>query len=328
MRTSVLIAALFVILPCWSQTPELVIVHKASHQVGFYTLEGKLTHTVEVGRHPHEMVLSRDRRQVYVTDNGVMRLEHGGQGGNTLSVVDLATRRRTKTISLGEYRRPHGIALDPATGRIAVSTEAPDQLLLVDPETGSVLRRYDTKGKTSHMVVFGPGGKVAYVSNSGSATVAAVDLESGHTTLIPTAERPEGSALSIDGRELYVVNREAARITIIDTVRQQVKGTIATGNGPVRVAVTPDGKMLVYALLHDSHVEFADPKSRRVLGRVALTGKPVSLTLSPDGKLAYASAEEGDTVFVISVAEQRVLRSFKTPAGSGPDPVFHLTVKR
>jgi DNA-binding beta-propeller fold protein YncE len=71
-------------------------------------------------------------------------------------------------------------------------------------------------------------------------------------------------------------------------------------------------------------VEFADVASRKVLGQAAIGGKPVSLSLSTDGKLAYASAEDDDTVYVLSVPDRKLVREFKTPKGSGPDPVHPL----
>ena len=54
---------------------------------------------------------------------------------------------------------------------------------------------------------------------------------------------------------------------------------------------------------------------------IPLPGSPVSMTLAADGKTAYCSVQDQDTVFVISLAERKILRSFKTPDHSGPDPV-------
>jgi YVTN family beta-propeller protein len=253
-----------------------------------------------------------------------MRIEHAGKGGNTVSIIDVAGRRKAGEIVLGDYYRPHGIDIDHATGRLAITTELPDQLLLVDPVKKGVLRKYATKGKTAHMVTFGPGGKWAYVSNSSSGNVAAINLDSAEVKLIQTGERPEGSVLSTDGRELYVCNREAASITVIDTAKQQPIAHIPTGKGPVRIALTPDGKTLVYALMHDKKVAFADPGARSEIGYVIVPGQPVSCTLSQDGKLAFASAEENDTVYIISIADKKIVGEIKTAKGAGPDPVLSM----
>jgi YVTN family beta-propeller protein len=249
-----------------------------------------------------------------------MRIEHAGRGGNSVSIVDIAQRKRLGTISLGEFHRPHGIDYDPASNQLAVSVELPDQLLICDAKSRSVVKRIDTQGKTAHMVSYSPDGKMAYVSNTSSDTVAAVNLANDSVKLIKVKARPEGSVFSKGGKELYVVCREAATISVIDVAKNAVVDEIRTSAGPVRIGSTPDGT-LVYAAMHDKKVEFADPKARKVLGSVDLDGTPISLQVSPDGQYAFASGEEQDTVFIVSVPERKLVRQFKTGPGSGPDPV-------
>jgi YVTN family beta-propeller protein len=307
-----------------AQDAAYLVLQKGASSVAYYTHDGKLVTAIPVGRHPHEMVFSADRKLLYTTDNGTMRIEHPGKGGNTVSIIDVQGRKKTGEIVLGDYYRPHGIDIDRTTGRLFVTTELPDQLLMIDPVRKTVLKKYDTKGKTSHMVTLGPGGKWAYVSNSSSGNVAAVNLDTGEVKLVETGARPEGSVLSKDGRELYVANREAASITVIDTAKQQAIANIPTGKGPVRMALTPDGKTLVYALMHERKIGFADPGTRRQTHYVIIPGQPVSCTLSMDGKLAFASAEENDTVYIVSVTDKKIVGEIKTAKEAGPDPVFSI----
>ena len=60
---------------------------------------GRALATLPTGQGPHEVVLTRDGRTAVVTDYGA------GQGGSTLTVIDVPGLRVTRTISLGEYRR-------------------------------------------------------------------------------------------------------------------------------------------------------------------------------------------------------------------------------
>jgi YVTN family beta-propeller protein len=307
-----------------AQNAAYLVLHKGASSLAYYARDGKLLATVPVGKHPHEMVFSADRKYLYTTDNGTMRIEQAGKGGNTVSIIDVAARRKTGEISLGKYYRPHGIDIDKTTGRLAVSTELPDQLLIIDPVTRGIVKTYETKGKTSHMVTFGSQAKWAYVSNSSSANVAAINLANGEVKLISTGTRPEDTVLSRDGKQLYVANREAASITVIDTSKQQAIANIPTGKGPVRLALTPDGKTLVYALMHDKKVAFADAAARRETDSVALPGEPVSCALSLDGKFAIASTEATDAVYVISIADKKIAAVIKTPKEAGPDAVLSL----
>ncbi len=321
LRTVGILLLLFT--PAGAQQAPLLILHKGASSLGFYALDGTHVASVPVGLHPHEMIRSADGRFLYTTDNGTMKIEETGAGGNTVSIVDVPARRKVGEIPLGDYRRPHGIDLDPQTGLLYVSCELPDQLLAIDPKARKVVRTYQTQGKTAHMVKLGPGARWAYVSHSNSANVGAVELATGRVRLIPTGARPEGSALSPDGKLLYVVNREGARITIIDTGAQRAVGAIATGKGPVRVQVAPDGT-IVYALMHDKAVGIADANSRRQLASVALGGNPVSLALSPDGTLAYAAAQDLDTIYVVSVRERKLVRRFQTAPIMFPDAILAL----
>src|SRR5262249_46915788 len=212
----------------FAQQSMLLVLQKGGSSLGYYSPAGEYLATVPVGPHPHEMVLSPDGRFLYCTDNGTMLIEQQGKGNNTISMVDIAARRRIE-IPLGDFRRPHGIDLNPKTGHVLVTTELPDQLLVIDPNQRKIVRTYDTKGKTSHIVTLGRDGKFAYVSNSSSSNVAAIELETGAVTLIPTGGRPEGSVLSKDGSRLYTANRVGNNITIIDTGRQVPIDEIRTG---------------------------------------------------------------------------------------------------
>jgi YVTN family beta-propeller protein len=310
-----------------AQSAVYLVLQKGANSLAYYGSDGKLQSTVQVGQHPHEMVLSADGRYLYTTDNGTMRIENAGTGGNSISVIDVNARRKFADITLGEYHRPHGIDLDPATGHIAVTTELPDQLLIVDPVNRSVLKHFATKGKTSHMVTLGPGAKWAYVSNSGSSNISAINLATGQVKLIPTGNRPEGSVLSRDGKELYVCNREAGSLTVIDTARQSAIANIPTGKGPVRIAITPDGSTLVYALMHDKKIAFANPRTRRQTDYLVVPQTPVSLKLSPDGTHAFASAEESDAVYIISIPQKRIIQEIHTAQGAAPDPVLQISAK-
>jgi YVTN family beta-propeller protein len=326
LKMKQIVLATLLISPLFAGDTVYLALLKGSNALVYLAPDGKVLTTVPVGQHPHEMAFSPDRKLLYTTDNGTMRIENPGAGGNSLSIIDVAARKKIGDIPLGGHHRPHGIDVDPKTGLLAVTTEAPDKLLIVDPVKRSVLKHFDTKGKTSHMVTFGPGAKWAYVSNSTSGTVSAINVDSGEVKLIRTGERPEGSVLSKDGKELYVVNRESNNITVIDTARNQAIANIPAGKGPVRIASTPDGSTLVYALMHEKKLAFASPKQRRQTDYVIVPGQLVSCHVSQDGKLAFASAEEDDTIFVISIPAKKIVGKIRVPQGSGPDPMLDYTL--
>jgi YVTN family beta-propeller protein len=303
--------------------PVLLVSQKAAKSVAWYTLEGELLAEVPVSDHPHEIVLSPDGSRLFATDNGVMQIENAGEGGNRISVIDLASRARVGEIDLGPWHRPHGIDLC-ADGTLLVTSENPDQLLVIDLAGSAIVKEYETGGETPHIVRCSPDSKTAYVSNARSRTVARIDVASGTRSLLETGDRPEGSTLSKDGRTLYVAHRDADKVVIIDTGAWKVLGEIPTGDQPVRCGLTGDEKTLAYALYGGEAIGFADVETRSETGQVELAAGAVSLEMHEDGETALICAQDADTCYVVSVPERRILHTVRVKPGAAPDPALLL----
>ncbi|MBM3796190.1 MAG: hypothetical protein FJW31_19505 [Acidobacteria bacterium] len=324
MKRSLLLFALA--LTVLGQTiPTMAVVEKKAGKVGFYSGDGRRLSEVQVGSFPHEMALSPDRRLLYVTDNGLLWMTDKGDGVNSISIIDLAARKKAGVIDLGMYRRPHGILVHPRTGQLVVTIENPYGLLSVDPVAKKVLRKYDVKGDSPHMVLFGPGAETAWASNAGTGTLVVVNLASGNVEkLIPTGKNPQGGVMTRDGKRIYLTNAASNTISIVDTVRREVIGEIATGNLPARIALTPDEKMLVYNLQIGEAVAFADVATRKEVAQAKLPGRPLSVSLSADGRLAFLGVQDSDKIAIASVPERRLIKVFDTPSGAGPDTIMPL----
>ena len=307
-----------------SQPPDFVVVEKKASSVGFYSPQGRRIGGTLVGRTPHEIVFSPDRRTLYVSDNGILWMTDTGAGGNTLSVIDVATRRKTGTIDLGANRRPHGMDVIPGTGQIVVTVENPGGLLLVDPVARRVIRRYDTGGTKPHMVILDRKSEFAYVSNSGSGTVGVLHLATGKLKTIPVGENPQGAVITRDGKRIYFTVSIGNAIVVIDTEKQSLIGKISTGKGPGRVALTSGEKTLVYNMQLGERLGFADVATMKQTLEVVLPGHPLSLTLSADGERAFLGIQDLDKIVIASVSKRAIIQVFDTPKGSGPDPVLEL----
>ena len=302
----------------------LLVVQKLSGTVGFYDAAGKHLTDVKVGAHPHEMALAPDGKTLYVSDNGMVWMTDPGNGENTISVVDIPSRRKIATIDLGTHRRPHGIVVDPKTGYVLATTEKPNGLIVVDPVAKKVLKAYDVKGEAPHMVMLSPDSDWAFTSDSNSNQLSVIHLSANDVRVLPAGKYPQGQAFSPDRKTLYVTFAGDNAIGIFDMAKKEFIGRIPVGNYPNRVAVTPDGKTLVYSLQKANAVGFADVATRKQTGEVPADGPTMSVSLSPDGKLAYTGVQEQDKVVVISVADRRVVKRIGTPKGAGPDPALAL----
>jgi DNA-binding beta-propeller fold protein YncE len=143
----------------------------------------------ETGIGPHEVEISPDGRLAVVSNYGERE-----RPGNSLTVVDWPGRREVaRVVDLGEDTRPHGMAFLP-DGRLVVTTEGSDRLLVVDV-AGEVLQRIEVGEGVAHMVAASPDGRFAWVTNISAGTLEKVDLEAGEVTgTIKTGPAPRAWA--------------------------------------------------------------------------------------------------------------------------------------
>jgi DNA-binding beta-propeller fold protein YncE len=261
---------------------------------------------------------------IFTSATTVFWMTEDAQGTNTISIVDVHAMKKTDTIDLGRFHRPHGLALPPDQKHLLATTERPFGLVSMDVTARKVARDYDVKVRSPHMVIPTGDGKWAFVSDTDSNGVAAIELATGAVNVIPTAVRPQGGVLSASGDRLYIVCTDGNRIAIINPQAQRVIGEIPTGKDPGRIAITPDGKTLVYNLQFQPAVGFADTASGKQVATVPLSGRPLSLTMTRDGRRAFAGIQDQDRLEFISVSDRKIERTLSLPKGSGPDPAIPL----
>jgi YVTN family beta-propeller protein len=297
----------------------VVVVQKGDHSLGYFDFEtGRELGRVAVDPFPHEFTLSADKRTAYLAGFGVALAEHPGDGGNTVSIVDVPGRRRIGTVQCGDYRRPHDVALD-GRGTLYVLCEGSSRLLVVrDPASGRFDQALPTLGHGSHMVTVLRDGSVAFSSNMESGTVTALfpDTPDRPGVVLPVGKHAEGSVLDAEERRLYVMNRESAEITIIDAQRLQVLGSVRTPPGPVRVC--RDGGRLLVALYHGCGlltVDLHDPARQQM---VPLPAKAISVGYHPASRTALLSCHD-QRVYLVDTVAGVVRRSIATR--SDPDPI-------
>jgi YVTN family beta-propeller protein len=297
----------------------LLVVQKSDHSLGYYDFEtGQELARVAVDPFPHEFTLSADRQTAYVAGFGVALAEHAGEGGNTVSVVDVPGRRRAGAVQCGDYRRPHDVALD-GRGTLYVVCEGSSRLLVVrEPASGRFDHALPTLGHGSHMVSVLRDGSVAFSSNMESGTVTALFPNEPERpgVVLPVGKHAEGSAFDADERRLYVMNRESAEITVIDVQHLRVIRSVPTPPGPVRVC--RDENRLLIALYHGCGlliVDAEDPGNQRV---VPLPAKAISVGYHAPSRTALLSAHD-QRVYLIDTDAGQIIRSFR--ARLDPDPV-------
>ncbi len=310
----------------------LIVLNKSEANISLIRpATGEVVATLPVGEGPHEAATSPDGRTVVVCNYGART------PGSTLSIIDLPGKKVEATIDLVEYHRPHGIQYLPDGNHVVVTVEAEKKLLIVDVPGRKVAAAIDTDQDISHMVALSMDCKRAFVANirSGSATV--IDLESRQRIRnIETGAGAEGVAVCPVRPEVWVSNRAADTVTILDTETLDKIGEVPCAAFPIRVTFTPDGKTALVSCARSGEVVIFDAAERKEVRRVKMEAEagtdaeerlfgrtfgnspvPVGILVEPTGRLAYVANTNADVVIVVDIAKGEIVRRVK--AGKEPD---------
>jgi YVTN family beta-propeller protein len=323
--------------PCGAQAETLLVVRKSADAVDFVDPgSGATLDSVAVGFAPHEISRSPDGRLAAVTNYGTRE-----RPGSTLSVIDLEHPRELRRIELGAWRRPHGVVWY-AENRIALTTEEPAALLIVDPRAGRVVSQTATDQPGSHMVVVAPVGVRAFVTNRSAGSTTAIDLASGRKLAdVRTGDGSEAIAVTPSGNEVWVAAREAGTIMVLDARTFEVLATVPMPGHPIRIVMTPNGTALV-SCAESSELVALDARDHREIGRVTLDVAvssaanagpargvvPVGIVAASDAT-AYVAATQADQVMVLALPALTVLRRINVqgePDGMALTPIMPQAV--
>jgi YVTN family beta-propeller protein len=114
--------------------------------------------------------------------------------------------------------------------------------------------------------------------------------------VIDLPDEPVEADFSPDGHLAWVSLYNTAQILVIDTLKGNILGRVATGSVPKEVAVSPDGKW-VYAANWDSNtVSVIDAETFVRVKDISMYGTPRGICFSPQGDRAYVCVMGGNTL--------------------------------
>ena len=299
----------------------LLVVEKHNDSIGFYDLKtGAKQGSVKVGHIPHEFVFSKDGKQVYVTNYGTQRWTDETQGGNTISIVDLAAKRVAGVIDLGEYRRPHGIELG-LSGKLYVTTDMPSAVLIVDPLAKRVDRvfRFPPK-ELPHMLALSRDESRLFTANAGNGRASVIDLKTGAIRSLAVGGVPMGLALTADETSLFVATRTGDSVAEIDIAKWELKRQIKVEGQPVRLVLLPGGKKLLVSLIADGAIVVLELPSGKQANRMTVGLNAEGLHIDAQSGEGYVSAQGEKRVLRFSLADFKRTGVYQTE--ERPDPIL------
>jgi len=129
---------------------------------------------------------------------------------------------------------------------------------------------------------------------------------------------PTGIAFSPDGAKVYVTNRTANTLSVIDAKGGKVVAEVGVGRGPTGVAVSPNGMWAYVACTWDHSVCVVEARAPRpkIVARITVGFEPIGLVISPDGRRVYTANYISDDVSVIDTAARKQIA--RIPVGRAP----------
>lgn len=319
----------------------LLVLNKSDDTLSFIDLAtSEVKATLPTGDGPHEIAVSDDGKTAVVANYG-----DGGKPGNTLSVIDVPGKQVLRTIDLGTYRQPHGIAWLQGD-EVAVTVEASKALLIVGVNEGKVKHAIATDQFGSHMVAISPKHRRAFTANLGSGSTTVVDLTTHQRiTDVATGKGAEGIAVAPDGSEVWVTNRASNTVSVVDPATLKVTATLEPGEVPIRVKFTPDGTRALISNSKSGDVAVFDTVTKKLVARVPMQEEgvntpanesrpliaqlgagpaPVGILIPAALSLAFVANTNADQVTVIDMNTLKIvgrLKAGREPDGLGYTPI-------
>ena len=267
------------------------------------------------GFNPQHIVPAWDMKTLYATNDIANSLtpinpKTGGRAGPDIPVADpynmyfMPNGRWAIVVSEAQrhldFRDPHTFALrhrlavpcpgidhmdfSANGGYLIASCEFSAQLVKINLHTLKVMGYLHLPGSSPQDVKLDPTGQVFYVADRYNNGVWRIDgAHFKALGFIHTGTDAHGLYPSRDGKYLYVTNRRAGSVTVIDfaTHHKVVTWHITGGGTPDMGGVSPDGKVLWLAGRYSSTVYALSTKDGHLIARIPVGVQPHGLCVWP-----------------------------------------------
>ena len=149
------------------------------------------------------------------------------------------------TIDLPEGAVPMDFDLDSASGRLFTVDLKLNKAYVIDTKNSNQVTSYDLPGANGASgVAYDPANNRLFVASQSSNNAVVLDLGTGKVIAdIPTGSQALGAVYS--NGYVYVVNRTAGTVSVINASSLKVEAILPTGTNPNHLSVNPDGSVNV-----------------------------------------------------------------------------------
>lgn len=288
--------------------------------------------TIEVGKRPRGLKLSRDGSRLFVAVSGLpkcppsvpdeecAKLERD-LTADGIAIVDTASRKVMKVLAAGSD--PEQFAMSGDGRRLYVANEDAGLLSVVDVDAGKVVARIKV-GLEPEGVGMAPNSRWLLVTNESDSSVSVIDT----TTLtvartVPVGKRPRDMAFTPDGDAAYISGElDASLYRMAVPAGEPVRRVLQLREAAKPMAVVLDAprNRLYVSTGRGGTVAVVDmkdaPRSVTLIKEVAVGARPWGIALSADGRFLYTANGPSNDVSVVDTTTLATIK--RIPVGNSP----------
>ncbi|WP_161827608.1 beta-propeller fold lactonase family protein [Steroidobacter agaridevorans] len=288
--------------------------------------------TIDVGKRPRGLKLSRDGSQLFVAVSGLpkcpptvpdeecAKLERDLKADG-IAVVDTASRKVIKVLAAGSD--PEQFAMSNDGKRLYVANEDVGLLSVVDVDAGKVIERIKV-GLEPEGVAMTPNGRWVLVTNESDSSVSVIDTATLKVTkTVPVGKRPRDMAFAPDGNTAYVSGElDASLYSMPVTGNEPVRRLLQLREATRPMAVVQDSarNRLYLSTGRGGTVAIIDtkdaPQAMKLIKEVPVGKRPWGIALSADGRHLYTANGPSNDVSVVDTTTLTEVK--RIPVGSSP----------
>lgn len=276
---------------------------------------------VRISDMPLKMIVSPDKKMLLTVS--------GGFNDTGLSVIDIATRKRTQFFPLPEVW--NGLAFSRDGKRIFVGGGDSGQIYVFNYADGKVEKAGVVKPAPDETVVFlagiavHPGTGKVYVCNEGNHEIWVLNAQTlAREATIGVGEHPHTCLFGGDDEYLYVSNWGSRNVSVVDVEKNHRVRDLSVGIRPNDMALSKDGRLFVACsgdntvhvistkALEESVAEASPsrrlPENTREIISTSLYPQspegstPDGVAVSPDGKTLFVANADNNNVMVVDIS--------------------------
>jgi YVTN family beta-propeller protein len=272
--------------------------------------------TIPLHRHPTAIEIDAAGTFAYIANSG----------SNTISEIDLESRREVTQIGSGE--EPVSVRLSPDEKTLVVANRRGNSASIIDPATNRVRAVFEGCPGASDSVVL-PDSSKAFVACSAGHQVMAILLSQPKSTppqpdrleaLLDVGRAPQQLVLKPDGGELFVSNSASDSISEVITSTDDVGGAYMIGDDPVRGLVSSDNAFLYVANQASQYVTvYSIEDGRRLIPSTHVGDGPSALAFSHSGFLLFVVDSRSADIAVVRTGTNKLFTVL--PSGRAPNAI-------